>query len=202
MSLTLWLASRWTPPGVLREMLGRVAVGTIHALDGLLEKHSPGALAGIRRLERPHGSGLESSRAWMASAHNARVKALVEALGKDKAVKEGREALHSVGLVLGDNARARLGVGDGPEHLEAAARVLYRALGIDFTLEKLESGSMLMRVHRCALAAGYSAEACQILSAADEGVVAGLNPKYSMRFEQRMTGGSVECLARITEAGK
>jgi hypothetical protein len=199
MSLRLVLASWWTPKRVLAEMLGRVEKMTVAALDGLLEKHSPDALAAIRGAERATEGGFLARRAAMASAHNARVSALVEALGREKAISQGREALFPVGVMLGKEARDRLGLVDGPRDLQRAARILYRALGIDFTLEKLADGGMMMRVHRCALAGYYTAGSCAVLSAADEGVVRGLNPVFTMRFEQRMTDGPRECLARIWE---
>jgi len=202
MSLKLWVASAWTPRRALGEMLDSVATGTMAALDGLLEMQAPGRLGAVRGADQPVDGNLERRRAAMASAHNARVKALVEALGRDRAVEAGRKALFPIGKRLGEEARERLGVGDGPDDLERAARILYRALGIDFTLEKREGGTMLMRVHRCALSHHYTEESCLILSAADEGVVAGLNPRYAMRFQQRMTGGPAECRALITEAGR
>jgi hypothetical protein len=215
MSLRLALVSWWTPKRVLAEMLGRVEESTVAALDCLLEKRAPAALAAIRAAERaPEGGlparraamapagGLPVRRAAMASAHNVRIRALVAALGRENAISEGREALFPVGVMLGKEARGRLGTVDSPRDLERAARVLYKALGIDFTLEKLADGGMMMRVHRCALAGYYKAESCAILSAADEGVVRGLNPKLMMRFEQRMTDGPAECLARIGEEKK
>jgi hypothetical protein len=202
MSFKLALACWWTPERTLAEMLDRVATGTIAALDGILEKRSPGAQGAIRGAEREPEGGLVTRRAAMAAAHNARVNALVEALGRERAVREGREALFPVGVMLGKEAKKRLGVGDGPDDLERAARILYRALGIEFTLEKRPDGAMMMRVHRCALAGHYTPEACEVLSAADEGVVSGLNPKLAMRFVQRMTGGSAVCIACIREVGK
>ena len=202
MSLKLWLASAWTPQGALLSMLDRVERATTAALDALVAKHAPGKVAGLKGAVAGTGGGLGQRRSAMASAHKARVKALVEALGRDRAVEAGREALFPVGKRLGEEARSELSVGDGPDDLERAARILYRALGIDFTLERPGGGTMVMKVHRCALAAGYSAEACEILSAADEGVVAGLNPRYAMRFEERMTSGRAECRARITEVRK
>jgi hypothetical protein len=171
-------------------------------LDGLLELCAP-KLIGEKTWTavKPEGN-LDDRRAAMASAHNGRVGALVEALGMEKAVELGRQALFPVGVVLGREAKARLGVGESRADLERAARVLYRALGIHFTLEDAADGTMLMRVDRCALASQYTTEACAILSAADEGVVAGLNPRLTMRFEQRMTDGPAECLARIGEEGR
>ncbi len=202
MSLKLRLSSVWTPAGALLSMLDRVERATTAALDALVAKHAPGKVAGLKGSGAGSGGGLEQRRAAMASAHNARVAALVESLGRDRAIEAGREALFPVGKLLGEEARERLGVGDGPDDLERAARTLYRALGIDFSLERREGGTMLMRVHRCALSHQYTEEACLILSAADEGVVAGLNPKYAMRFEQRMTAGPAECLACIREERK
>ena len=202
MSMKLWLASRWLTGNALLSVIIDVERRTVGALDALLEKCSPEALAGLRRADAAPGRTVERRRASMAAAQNGRVRALVAALGRKEAVRAGREAMFPVGVELGKEARKRLGVGLGAEDLEVAATALYRALGIDFTLEKHADGTMMMRVHRCALRGYYTDDACEILSAADEGVVAGLNPKYSMRFEQRMTGGSVECLARITEAGK
>lgn len=199
MSIRLALASRWTPRRALLEMLDRVATSTIAALDGLLEKHSPGALDAIRKAEKAPEGDIEARRAAMASAHNERVKALVAALGRDKAIPTGREALFPVGVMLGQEARGRLGVGDGIDDLERAARVLYRALGIHFTIERQKDGAMMMRVYRCALADHYSAEACEVLSAADEGVVRGLDPRKRMRFDKRMTCGHEACLALISE---
>jgi hypothetical protein len=202
MSLKLWLASAWTPESDQVKMLDRVACSTLAALDALLAKHAPGIPAELKGAGVPEGGSLEQKRNTMASAQNSRVKALVEALGRDRAVEEGREALFPVGKRLGEEARAELSVGDGPGDLERAARVLYRALGIHFTLEGGKDGTLVMRVDRCALSHQYTEEACLILGASDEGVVAGLSPNYSMRFEQRMTGGKAGCLARISEVGR
>jgi hypothetical protein len=202
MSLKLRLASVWTTEGDLVKMLDRVAQSTLAALDALLEKHAPGKLAELKGAGVHGGRSLEQRRAAMAAAQNERVKALAEALGRDRAVEVGREALFPVGKRLGEEARVELSVGDGPGDLERAARVLYRALGIHFTLEDGKDGAMVMRVDRCALSHHYPEEACLILGAADEGVVAGLSPGYKMRFEQRMSAGPAECLALITEAGK
>ncbi|RJR30668.1 MAG: hypothetical protein C4574_02090 [Candidatus Latescibacterota bacterium] len=202
MSLRLALLSLWTPKRALAEMLGRVEETTVAALDGLLAKHSPGRLAEIRAAEHLPGPGLDGRRAAMAAAHNARVSALIEALGRERAVSEGREALFKAGVALGKEARERLGLGKGFRDFERAARILYRSLGIDFTLAKLDGGGMLMRVHRCALSEHYAPGACAVLSAADEGVVRGLDPTLAMRFEQRMTDGPAECVARIEKAGE
>jgi hypothetical protein len=201
LSLKLRLAALWTPPRTLRRMLDGVDVATTAALDGLLDKHvGRPAIKGTKELSAARS--IEDARAAMASGHNERVKALVDAVGRDRAVEIGREALYPVGVMLGRRAKEELSVGEGRRELELAARVLYRALGIHFVLETQNDATMQMRVDRCALSSHYSEEACLVLSAADEGVVAGLNTKLSMRFEKRMTGGSQFCVACIREAGK
>jgi hypothetical protein len=202
MSLKLWLASAWTPEGTRFRILDRVAVSTLSALDALLGMHAPGSVAGLKSTAGAPGGSLERRRVAMASAQNERVKALVEAVGRDEAVRLGRDALFMIGMALGGQARRELSVGRSPGDLERAARVLYRALGIHFALEAGKDGTMLLRVDRCALSHHYSEDACLVLGAADEGMVAGLNPRYAMRFEQRMTGGRTGCLARIREEGK
>ena len=201
MSLRLKAAALWTPERAMRRMLDTVDAATTAALDDLLRRcgatPSPAPAGGGGRA----AGGMGAARAAMAAGHDARVRALVDAVGRDQAVELGRQALRPVGVRLGQEAREELSVGDGPRELEMAARVLYRALGIHFELGRGPDGTMLMRVDRCALARHYSEEACLILSAADEGVVAGLSPGSSMLFEQRMTGGCETCLARITGAG-
>ena len=205
MSLKLWLASVWTPGATLAGMQDRVARSTIAALDALLEEHAPGRLKGMNGRKGDgggKGEGLDQRLAAMASAQNERVRALVAALGRDEAIRLGREALFSVGKALGGLARRELSVGDGPADLERAARVLYRSLGIHLIFENAKDGALVMRVDRCALSRHYCEEACLILGAGDEGMVSGLSPPHSMRFEQRMTAGPAECRALITEAGK
>jgi len=201
MSLKLRLAALWMPEGTMRKMLEKVDEATTAALDDLVRRcggRSPIPASGDGRAVRT----MEESMAAMASGHNTRVKALVDAVGKARAVELGRQALYPVGVMLGREAKKELSVGDGPQELELAARVLYRALGIHFGLEMRNGGTMLMRVDRCALSHHYSREACLVLSAVDEGVVAGLSPGYSMLFEQRMTGGSDVCVACIKEGRK
>ena len=202
MSLRLRLASLWTPAGTLAGMQERVARATIAALDALLEERAPGRLASLKETGLSRSGGPAQRLAAMAAAQNERVKALVEALGRDEAVRLGREALFPVGKALGAQARRELSVGDGPADLRRAARVLYRSLGIHLIFEKAEDGALIMRVDRCALSHHYCEEACLILGAGDEGMVAGLSPKHAMRFEERMTTGNAECRARITEAGR
>lgn len=198
MGLRLRLASIWLPGPLLVRELDRIAELTMSALDSLLEEHAPESLREIRRMEEaPEAGGLEQRRAAMAAAQNARVEALVVALGRDEAVRLGRSSLYEVGVGLGREVRRRLGVGDNPRDLVRAARVLYRVLGIRFGVEWEGGGRAVLLVDRCALADSYSEEACLVLSAVDEGVVKGLSPRVGMYFEERIAAGAPRCVACI-----
>ena len=139
---------------------------------------------------------LEQRRALMAEGHNARVNALIGVLGYEKAMEVGRTALFKAGYTLGLEARGRLGVSENIQDTIKAARILYKVLGIEFKVEKLEK-DMVLRVKRCSLATSYSPETCRMMSAADEGVVHGLNENINMLFKKRITEGAKECTACI-----
>jgi hypothetical protein len=196
--LRLRLAAAWTPEATLLRELDRVKDLTVRGLDGLLAQHAPGALERIKGEEEPPtGPGLVPRRAAMAQAHTARVEALVEAVGRDEALRLGRAAMREVGVGLGEDARARLGVGGSVDDLVRAARVMYRVLGIDFSVERPSPDRAVLRVSRCALSDWYTEDACLVLSAADEGVVRGLDPDMAMAFSSRITCGAPECEAEI-----
>jgi hypothetical protein len=79
-----------------------------------------------------------------------------------------------------------------------AARILYRVLGIRFRAEWRTPDEATVRIDRCALARGYSPEACLALSATDAGVVAGLWPGARLEFDERITEGKKACIARLS----
>ncbi len=197
MSLKLWVASRWLPEGLLRRELALVTRMTVEALDRLVAEASPGPVSHPPPLDIETASNLAEMRRQMALAHNVRAAVLVTALGEAEAVTRGRAALFKAGLRLGEAARSRLGVGEGMLDLLNAARVLYRVLGIDFAVEKGEAGRSTLVVRRCALADVYTPVTCRVLSAADEGVVRGLNPRVKMTFTERITAGAPGCRAGI-----
>jgi hypothetical protein len=171
----------------------RIRSRTDAALDALLAERVPG----VQKDEPVEPvRGLEGRRAAMARGHEWRVQALIGAMGREEAIRLGREALFRTGLALGEEARGRLGVKDTRADLLRAAGVLYRVLGIEFVVVPGPQGDR-MEVVRCALSRHYSHEACLILSAVDEGAVSGLSPRAAMRFEERITNGSPRCLAKI-----
>ncbi len=193
MSARLRLASLWMPRFLMVREIERIRSSTDAALDALLAEHAPEALNEKR--EEP-GRRLEEHRAAMARGHERKVRALIAAVGREKAIGLGREALFRTGLALGREAKGRLGVKDTKDDLLRAAGVLYRILGIEFNIVTGPGGDR-MEVARCALSQHYSGEACMVLSAVDEGTVSGLGPRAGMRFEERITDGSPRCVARI-----
>ncbi len=133
----------------------------------------------------------------MAKQHEELVEALASALGREKALELGRKALFEVGRNLGIESRAKLGVGNNPKDLIKAAKILYRVLGIDFTVETSEKTQATLVVSRCALSRQYSEFTCRVLSATDEGVVKGLEPHANMTFKEVLTSGCRNCRAKI-----
>jgi len=202
MKPALLLTSLWLPPGLLRRELAHVATKTTGALDRLLA-NAPGVLDDIRSEERPASGSSRKRRDALACAHTIRVTRLIELLGRDEALRLARRELFVTGLELGREAAARLGVGRDPQAFVRAARLLYRVLGITFRARWTAPGVAVVRIDRCALSRGYSPEACLALSAADEGVVAGLWPGGCLEFTERITQGAPACVAslRLSEKG-
>ncbi len=199
MGLKLTFLDWWTPKQVLYQELNRVATLTTDALKEVIKSNTSINING----EEPALTGnMDERRAAMAQRHVALVEALVEAVGKERAVLMGREALFKVGKQLGAEARRRLGV-QTPYDLPKAANILYRVLGIEFDVRWIDKTTAALTVHRCALAKEYSELTCQLLCAADEGVISGLVPNAKMHFEDKLTGGCQTCTAKITleEAG-
>ena len=194
MSIRLKIASLWIPDFILKRELDNVARKTTEGLNAALKQYAHKI---VEKGEVLNGN-LEERRSIMAKAHNKRVKILIQELGYKKAVKIGRTVMFEVGCKLGREARRKLGVGNDFKDLELAAGILYKILGIEFKIEN-NDGNMIMIINRCDLSKYYSPEACIILSAADEGVVHGLNENMGMQFKERITGGASECKACINE---
>lgn len=196
MNLKLLMASFWMPDFLLIPELDKVAEVTVSCLNQILKKHAPNEFKSISKDELLLEGNIKNRRKQMALAHNIRVKLLINALGWEDALMIGRKSLFKAGMQLGREARERLGVGDNFEDLIRAARILYHVLGIEFRIKRSEE-DILIIVERCSLSNYYTHETCKILSAADEGVVQGLNENIHMKFTQRMTEGYKECEACI-----
>lgn len=196
MSIRLKIASLWLPDFILKKELNNVSKKTIEGLNTLLKQYAPGKI--ITKSNEVLSGSLEERRSIMAKAHNKQVKILIQELGHEKAVKIGRNVMFEVGYKLGQEASRKLGARNSFEDLELAARILYKVLGIEFKIKNKDK-NMIMVINRCALSKYYSPESCMILSAADEGVVRGLNENMGMQFKERITEGAHECIACISE---
>jgi hypothetical protein len=118
------------------------------------------------------------------------------AAGGDPAALAGLERrLYRAARGLGGRFRMQLGVRSPGEAL-AAARVLYRGLGIDFRCSA--DGQIVVR--RCSFAAVYTPRVCALMSALDRGLLAGLAGGGELRFEQRLTEGACCCRAHFVGA--
>ena len=195
MGAKLAFLSWWTPKFVISRELDEVSNVTTQALKETLRIHAPNS--SVEDEVADSARSIDEKRDAMAKQHAILVNALVEALGKEMAVKVGREALFMVGKQLGSQSRRRLNVGDSQGDLFRAAKIMYRVLGINFNVEWLGPNQAVLTVDRCALAKNYSELTCKVLSATDEGVVNGLNPKIMMKFETTITGGCNVCTAKI-----
>ena len=102
--------------------------------------------------------------------------------------------LFGAALALGGGYRLRLRV-RGTRDAMAAARLIYRGLGIDF--RGSTEGSVVIR--RCAFAAVYTPRVCALVSALDRGLLAGLTGGGVLEFRQRITEGADSCRACLTK---
>ena len=191
MNIKLYLMSIWIPKFVLINELKQTSDITNKYIDNLLERYSIPKPCVDDNLN----GNLEEQRLIMAKNHNTRLNSLIKGLGFDKAVKVGRKEMFKAGYKMGRDIKKRLKVKDIDDAL-IAARIIYRVLGINFTVE--ENGKdIILRIKSCELAALYSAQTCEIMSATDEGVLKGLNDNMGMKFITRITEGAEECTACI-----
>jgi hypothetical protein len=214
MGLKLRILSLWTPEWFQKRGLDELAHQTTSGLEKLLDdqadedlksnipsksiKHSK---SNIKRHDMVLKGNLDERRKIMATTHNKLVETMVSTMGREKAIKKGRKAMFNEGLSLGAKFKRILGVGNSIDDLFTAARILYNVLGIKFSIKEIEeegkNGKIAMFVSHCALSEYYTPDTCRVLSAADEGVVQGLNPGVKIKFTKRITEGCSECLAPI-----
>jgi hypothetical protein len=193
MGLRLQFLYWWTPNFVIKRELGNLSDRTIDALQRLLTTYAP--LTPIN--QSLASNNVKEQRLVMAQTHAKMVEALAAAVGHDKAVALGREALFAVGVKLGKQTKSKLGVGNNSNDLIKASKILYRILGIDFHIEWIDQTHAVAVIEHCALSEKYSKLTCEILSATDEGVIAGLQPNVEMKFQEYITGGCPNCRANL-----
>jgi len=91
---------------------------------------------------------------------------------------------------LGQRLRRGLGV-SRMDDVMAVARALYRIIGIDFRGSRL--GEVV--ISRCFFSQFYTSLVCGVISALDEGILAGLAGEGQLTFHRRITEGEDCCQA-------
>jgi hypothetical protein len=141
--------------------------------------------------EAPLLQGLSDAEALTAFARFT--AGLAGRISEDgKASSEAGKRLRDAAFALGRDLRRELGVRSAAEVMRAA-RILYRALGIDLR----GSAAGEIEIRSCFFAAHYSPRACALISALDEGVLAGLAGGGSLAFTKRITEDNPCCRARF-----
>ncbi len=179
MSLRLCLARIFLPHGIQKRKLAELVLLTARAFGTappLVENLSLGDLR-------------------LLYARFSR-EAAERALGRPETLTANERRLFDEALVLGREIRRELRIST-PRDVMAAARVLYRGLGID--LEGSPEGDIVVR--RCSFSRHYSAEVCRLMSRLDAGVFAGLAGGGELAFRERLTEGSGCCRARFVFPG-
>jgi len=169
----------YTPPFVRRQAVRALVQSTAAALEV-----DPPALGGM---------SADALLRRYAEFSASQVAAQIEG-GRDMAAVEQRlyEAAVALGRRFGGPFRIR-----SMKDMQTVGRVLYRMLGIDF--ESDERGEVIIR--RCFFSQAYSAQVCQVMSAMDRGLFAGLSGGGQLEFSGRITEGQCCCRARFTLQG-
>jgi hypothetical protein len=104
-----------------------------------------------------------------------------------------RSRLYHGAYRLGAALRCELGVKTRGD-FQTAVRAVYKALKIDLSFD--QAGGFTVR--KCFFSGYYSGVVCAIVSALDQGLVAGLSNGGQMDFSERITENSPCCRGRIT----
>jgi len=130
----------------------------------------------------------ESRRAYARFTHEQAGRFLEDGPRRIEAKRRLREASFEFGQKL----RRDLGLRSKAQAMRAG-RLLYRLIGIDF--QGNESGDIV--IDRCFFADEYSPRTCDLISALDEGLLAGFSGGGTLVFAERITEKRPCCRARF-----
>ncbi len=137
----------------------------------------------------PEFEGLSSDECLRRYAEFTRDRAeLVIADGSD--LRQIQARLHAGAFRLGSRLRQQLRVSTMPDVM-SAARLLYRGLCIDF--HGGLNGDVV--ISNCFFSQFYSSDVCNLISALDDGFMAGLAGGGRLIFSRRITEGHEQCRA-------
>ncbi|MEN6348702.1 MAG: hypothetical protein ABFD08_04795 [Syntrophomonas sp.] len=103
-----------------------------------------------------------------------------------------KERLFQGAYYLGQDLRRQFGIATSQEVM-LVMKIIYNLLGID--LQSEAENQVLIK--RCFFSHYYSPEICQVISALDEGLAAGLSDGGKLGFYQRITEGNNCCRAKF-----
>ncbi len=177
MSLLLFLAERTIPRFIRKRELKKLFRFTAEAFD----------------VKTPELARLSCDE--LLATYAAFTRSAADQLdSKPSAVAGVQQRLFQQAYAYGSLWRTRFRLSNMSEAMRAA-RVLYRAIGIDFHGD----GDGLIEIRRCYFSAYYDPATCRIISALDAGIVAGLAKTGGLAFSHRITEGAAMCLARCSE---
>ena len=210
MNLLIQAANIYTPAALKRKKLEDLFACTAAAFgcempgvqglpyDELLQSYARFTAAQANQALRRGGGVIASgfceaisapgNRGEIASSQEPLLAMTADESGRDLAEVQRRlyDGAYRIGQELGRTFR----VANTADAL-AAARLLYRALGID--LRATPAGEVT--VHRCFFSEFYSSPVCQVIASLDKGLFAGLSDGGQLSFTQRITEGSDCCKA-------
>jgi hypothetical protein len=157
------------------------------------------ATAAAFQADMPRLSGLSREQCLLAYARFTANQA-EEALRQGGDLSELQKRLYRNAYRLGRTPGWLLRV-RSVDDVMALGRFLYDVLDIDFHGGDGGSGSGEITISRCYFSSFYSPEVCQVMSAMDRGLLAGLAGGGELVFSQRITEGHACCRAGFTLAG-
>jgi hypothetical protein len=151
-----------------------------------------GATAAAFQASMPSLSGLSHEQCLLAYARFT-VDRAAEALANGGSLLELQERLYRNAYRLGRMPGRLLRVRT-VDDVVVLGRFLYGTLDIDFT----GSGSGQITIRRCYFSDFYTPQVCQLMSAMDRGLLAGLAGGGELVFTARITEGRPCCRAHFT----
>nr|HPI74436.1 hypothetical protein [bacterium] len=168
MSLFLFLAERTLPQFIRKRELKKLFRFTAEAFGS----------------KTPELSRLSCDE--LLTAYAAFTRSAVDQLDSRPSAAAGvQQRLYQQAYAYGNLWRARFRLSSMNQAMRAA-RVLYRAVGIDFR----GAGDGLIEIHQCFFSAYFTSATCRIISALDAGIVDGLAHTGGLAFSHRITEGA------------
>ena len=160
---------------------------------GLLELFAITATA--FECDAPHVAGVSHSEMLRAYALFTAEQA-GQALERSADPREIQDRLYAGACRMGANLRHAFRITNDAEAL-AAAKVLYRALGIHLSASPRGQSGAEVTVRRCFFSDYYTRDTCRLIASLDAGLFAGLSGGGRLEFYRRITEGATCCKAHF-----